>query len=246
MTRQLETGARQDTADGYVPLQRNPYRGHMLLADAVLRHTRAGDRIFEGGVSTGYFASLLVDAERIVDGAEIDPGAAEAARRVCDRVVVGDLHHLDVSALADRYDALVFGDTLEHLPDPAAVLRRLHERVADDGVLVASIPNVANWAVRLGLLAGRFRYTDRGILDRTHLRFYTKRTAREMLGDGGFEVVECTASVPVPFVSSTRLSKLAHRVGNLWPSLFGYTFILVARKRALSPRPDRAAVEVDG
>lgn len=229
MTANGRDGARP--AEGYVALQRNPYRGHMLLADAVLRHTVPGDRIFEGGVSTGYFASLLVDAGRIVDGAELDPAAAAEAARVCDRIVVGDLQSLDLDRLAGRYDALVFGDTLEHLPDPPALLRRLHGVLSDGGVLVTSIPNVANWAVRLGLLFGRFRYTDRGILDRTHLRFYTRRSAADMLAEAGFEVSECTATVPVPFVSSAALSRMAHRVGNLWPSLFAYTFVIVATKR---------------
>jgi 2-polyprenyl-3-methyl-5-hydroxy-6-metoxy-1,4-benzoquinol methylase len=226
----LETGETSAGSAGYVPLQRNPYRGHMLLADAVLRHTNTGDRVFEGGVSTGYFARVLVDAGRIVDGADIDAEAADEARRVCDQVVVGDLQHLAVGQLAERYQALVFGDTLEHLPDPAALLRRLSDLLDGSGVLVTSIPNVANWAIRLGLLFGRFRYTDRGILDRTHLRFYTMRTASDMLAEGGFEVTECTATVPVPYVSSPTVSRIAHVIGNRWPSLFAYTFVIVARK----------------
>lgn len=227
----LKEGHGPADAIGYVPLQRDPYRGHMLLADAVLRHTEAGDRVFEGGVSTGYFARLLADAGRIVDGADIDADAAEQARDVCDRVWVGDLQRLEVDELAERYQALVFGDTLEHLPHPAGLLRRLAGRLEDSGVLITSIPNVANWAIRLGLLFGRFRYTDRGILDRTHLRFYTKTSAAEMLADGGFEVTECTATVPVPYVSSPNVSRMAHLIGNLWPSLFAYTFVIVARKR---------------
>jgi 2-polyprenyl-3-methyl-5-hydroxy-6-metoxy-1,4-benzoquinol methylase len=216
-------------AAGYVPLQRTPYRGHDLLAQAVLTHSRPGDRIFEGGVSSGYFARVLVEQGRVVDGAEIDPVAAAEARAVCERVVEGDLQQLDVAELAPAYDVLLFGDTLEHLPDPPALLRRLRPRLKAGGVLVTSIPNVANWSVRLRLLLGSFRYTDRGLLDRTHLRFYTRRTAVEMLAEGGFEAVSVTATVPVPGVRSAWLGRVAHRVGNLWPSLFGYTFVIVAR-----------------
>jgi 2-polyprenyl-3-methyl-5-hydroxy-6-metoxy-1,4-benzoquinol methylase len=150
---------------------------------------------------------------------------------VCDKVVVGDLQHLDVDALAPAYDVLLFGDTLEHLPDPPALLRRLRPRLAPGGVLVTSIPNVANWSIRLSLLVGRFRYTDRGLLDRTHLRFYTRRTAVEMLAEAGFDAISVTATVPVPGVQSAWLGRLAHRIGNLWPSLFAYTFIIVARAR---------------
>ena len=123
----------------------------------------------------------------------------------------------------------MFGDTLEHLADPVAVLRRLRPALADDGALVVSIPNVANWAMRLGLLAGRFRYTERGILDRTHLRFYTARTVREMLAEAGFRTESLVASVPVPLIGWRPLLALAHRIGNYRPSLFAYTFVIVAR-----------------
>jgi 2-polyprenyl-3-methyl-5-hydroxy-6-metoxy-1,4-benzoquinol methylase len=214
---------------GYVELRTTPFRGHVLLADAVRRSVRPGGRIFEGGVSSGYFARQLVDAGYTVDGAEIDEVAATEAKAVCDRLLVGDLSTMDLDGLAPAYDGFVFGDTLEHLPDPVAVLRRLRPRLADDGALVVSIPNVANWAIRLGLLAGRFRYTERGILDRTHLRFYTARTVREMLAEAGFRTDELVASVPVPLVRWQPLLALAHRVGNLRPSLFAYTFVIVAR-----------------
>jgi len=214
---------------GYVELQTAPYRGHVLLADAVRRSVRPGGRIFEGGVSSGYFARVLVEAGYTVDGAEIDPVAAAAAGTICDRLVVGDLAALDLAALAPVYDGFVFGDTLEHLADPVALLRRLRPLLADDGALVVSIPNIANWAVRLGLLAGRFRYTERGILDRTHLRFYTARTVREMLAEAGFRTDELVATVPVPLIRWRPLLWLAHRIGNLRPSLFAYTFVIVAR-----------------
>ena len=214
---------------GYVPLQQTPYRGHDLLAQAVIGNVPAGGRVFEGGVSSGYFARLLVDAGLTVDGADLDADAARVAAQVCEVVLVGDLSTMDLGKLRPPYDAFVFGDTLEHLPDPPAVLRRLRPLLRDDGVVVISIPNIANWAIRLGLLFGRFRYTERGILDRTHLRFYTRRTLTEMFRDAGFRVDELVAAVPVPFISWRPLCQLAHRIGNLRPSLFAYTFIVVAR-----------------
>ena len=79
------------------------------------------------------------------------------------------------------------------------------------------------------LLAGRFDYTDRGILDRTHLRFFTKRTAVALLEDSGFRVERVQAAVPVPLGTHPFLSRLAYLVGNLWPSLLGYTFVITAR-----------------
>lgn len=218
-------------ADGYVALQTTPYRGHHLLAEAVLAATEPGDRVLEGGVSSGYFAELLVRAGRRVDGIELDPIAAERAERVCERVWVGDLQQIDVEDLDGPYDVLLFGDTLEHVPDPVTVLRALATKLRPDGTLVVSIPNVANWAVRLGLLAGRFRYTDRGILDRTHLRFYTRRTVVEMLEQSGFTIDEVVGTIPVPLLHAEPLCRIAHRVGNLRPSLFAYTFVVTAHLR---------------
>ena len=218
-------------ADGYVPLQTTPYRGHHLLAEAVLRTTQPGDRVLEGGVSSGYFANLMVRAGRRVDGIELDPLAAERARRVCERVWVGDLQQINVDELHGPYDLLVFGDTLEHVPDPVAVLRALAPTLRPGGALVVSIPNVANWAVRLGLLAGRFHYTDRGILDRTHLRFYTRRTVVEMLEQSGFAVDDVVGTIPVPLVHGEPICRVTHRIGNLRPSLFAYTFVVTAHLR---------------
>ena len=227
----MDVPAPVDTDHGYVPLQETPWRGHWLLQREVLEHTRPGDRIFEGGVSSGYLARRFVEAGRRVDGAELDPRAARQAEQVCERVWVGDLEHLDVDALG-TYRVMLFGDTLEHLADPAALLRRLHPKLDADGVLVVSIPNVANWTMRLRLLAGRWTYSDRGILDRTHLRFFNKRSAVELLESTGFEVVRVQAAVPVPLATNPALSRLGYVIGNLWPSFFAYTFVITARPAA--------------
>ena len=228
--RRLDPGS-SDAADGYVPFRDTPYRGHALLIDEVLRRTTSGARVFEGGVSSGYLARALVEAGRVVDGAELDPVAAAKASEVCERVWVGDLDVLPVHELAPTYDAMLFGDTLEHLVDPGALLRALRPRLADHGALVVSIPNIANWTIRLGLLFGRFNYADRGILDRTHLHFYTLRTARALLEESGYRVVSTVAAVPAPGVTSRGLSRIVHAIGNLWPQLFGYTFVIAAVPR---------------
>ena len=216
--------------DGYVPLQSAPYRTHHLLAQAVFDAAPPGGRVFEGGVSSGYFAQVLVRGGLRVDGHEVDPGAAARAKTVCEHVYVGDLQDFDADELEGSYDVLLFGDTLEHLADPVSVLRRLSTHLAAGGTLIVSVPNVANWAIRLMLLAGRFRYTDRGILDRTHLRFYTRRTLLEMIDAAGFRVQSVVGTIPVPGVRSERLARLAHRVGNLRSSFFAYSFIVTATK----------------
>lgn len=184
--------------------------------------------MFEGGVSSGYFARVLTRAQMIVDGHELDPVAAAEAATVCRHVTVGDLQQLDPAQLDGPYDVVVFGDTLEHIDDPVAVLERLRSVLNNRGALVVSIPNVANWVIRLQLLMGRFRYTDRGILDRTHVRFYTEATLVEMIESAGYRVEQIVGSIPVPLVRNETLCRLAYRVGNLRRSLFAYTFIVRA------------------
>jgi len=223
----LRAAAQPDPA-GYVHLQDAPYRGHHLLASAVLERAGAGATVLEGGVSSGYFARVLTSAGMVVDGFELDPVAADRAREVCREVWVGDLQQIDPAELHGPYDVLLFGDTLEHIPDPVAVLERLRGVLRPDGALVVSIPNFANWAVRLQVLAGRFRYTDRGILDRTHVRFYTEKSLLEMLRAAGFTPVRVEGSIPVPLVRTRALCRLAHRVGNLRRSLFAYNFVVTA------------------
>jgi len=216
--------------DGYVTLNPVPYRAHHLLLTEVLRLTSEGDEVFEGGVSSGYFAEAVAAAGRTVDGHELDPTAAAAARRVCRQVWEGDLQSFDpdASGVPGGYSLLLFGDTLEHIADPVAVLDRLAGRLRPGGHLVISVPNVANWSVRLGLLLGRFDYTDRGILDRTHVRFYTRRTLVRMVRQAGFVVERVQAAVPVPGVTSRGLARLTHRLGNLLPGVFAYNFVVSA------------------
>jgi 2-polyprenyl-3-methyl-5-hydroxy-6-metoxy-1,4-benzoquinol methylase len=214
--------------DGYVSFEGAPYHGHRMLVDTVLACTQPGDWILEGGASSGYLSGELTRAGRHVDGIEIDPDAARLAERACDRVIVADLQALDFDELRPTYDVLLFGDTLEHLPDPGALLARLGSKLRPGGHLVVSIPNVANWSMRLALALGRWEYKDRGLLDRTHLRFFTKRTAMRLLEDAGYRVESAVAAVPVPLVRWQPLMALAHRIGNLWPSLFAYTFVIAA------------------
>lgn len=130
-----------------------------------------------------------------VTGVDASPAACGVARRRISEVIEQDI--LDFSglaaALADRrFDWLVLADVLEHLPDPFAALCFYRRFLHPQGRLVVSLPNVAVWDNRLRLLFGRFEYADSGILDRTHLRFFTFRTGRRLLAEAGFETVRAT------------------------------------------------------
>ncbi len=117
-------------------------------------------------------------------GIESNASAAEVARSRIDQVIEADLQ--DVEAIGgQRFDVIVFADVLEHLAWPIGVLKRYVGLLKPGGSIIVSLPNVGLWSVRLGLMFGRFNYDESGVLDRTHLRFFTRRSAVEMLRGAG-------------------------------------------------------------
>lgn len=148
--------------------------------------------VLDVGAATGYVARLLTGRGCRVTGVEVDPEAARQAEAHCERVVTGDIETLDLRRElgGSLFDVIVFGDVLEHLRDPLAVLKRFRPFLAPGGYVVASIPNVAHGSVRLALLQGRFQYQSLGLLDDTHLRFFTRETIEQMFDEAGFAITE--------------------------------------------------------
>ena len=149
-------------------------------------------RVLDVGCGEGATGAELLRAGRAtsVDGIELVPDVADRARRHYRRVVVGDLGHVDRSALASDYDTMLCNDVLEHVPDPWSTLRDLaDDHVRLGGSVVVSVPNVQCVEVLAPLLRGRFEYADDGILDRTHLRFFTRTSARDLVRSAGLEIV---------------------------------------------------------
>lgn len=147
----------------------------------------SGNRVLELGCSVGYVTEHLVARGNDVVGVEIDSAAAEEARRFATRVHVLDLDLLPVSSIEPGpFDVVLLGDVIEHLRDPVPVLRDLAGVLAPDGRFVISIPHVAHIDVRLMLLQGRWEYQQDGLLDRTHLRWFTRDGLRGVLAEVGF------------------------------------------------------------
>lgn len=137
-------------------------------------------RVLEVGCGSGELGRLLRGRGHHVTGIELVPEMAERARRWLDCVVTADVERDGFPFPPASFDALVFADVLEHLIDPWRVLREAVEVLAEDGVVVASIPNVQNIDVLRRLLLGRWDYRERGILDFGHLRFFTLRSIRTL------------------------------------------------------------------
>jgi SAM-dependent methyltransferase len=177
--------------------------------------------------------ALVGSGKRVLD-------AAAEARTVCEEVHVGDVETMELPFEPESFDVVLCGDLVEHLRDPEAFLRRARPLLRRDGKLVLTTPNVANWAMRLALLAGRWRYTERGILDRTHTHLFTRATLVETLERAGYRVVELDFTVPLPVARTPTTERIAHAVGSLRPPLFAYQFVVAAEPRRLIGNSRRA------
>lgn len=157
-------------------------------------------RVLELGAASGHVTQALIDAGCDVTAVEIDQDAAAGLQGIANQVLVGDLNDESFrSTITDAYDVVCAGDVLEHLPDPQAVMDWAARRLAPAGKLVVSVPNIAHIDVRLSLLQGNFRYQPTGLLDATHLRFFTIDTVHELVRDAGLAMVDLRRVRQEPF-----------------------------------------------
>jgi len=188
----------------------------------VLELVPPGSRVLDVGCAEGYLAAELKARGCDVIGVEPDERAAAIARERGIDVLDVDIENVTLDAAG--FDVVIFADVLEHLRDPEEVLRRM----LPAGRVVVSLPNIAHWTARRTLLRGDFPREDFGLFDRTHLRYFTRATARELAETAGYRVTaERFADAPLPLESHVaalrRLRPSALRVS---PELFALQVVL--------------------
>lgn len=180
--------------------------------------------VLDVGCGRGYLGSVAPGTEMY--GVEIDPERAEDARASYAQVYEQSID----SFLADgphrsRFGAVVCVDLLEHLLEPSETLASMKSILRPDGILVTAIPNVVHISSRVRVAKGHWRYADEGLLDRTHLRFYTYYTAIELVTSAGYEIVSIGAIETFPRVIRPAKNLIKDR----WPNLFGRHTLVTAR-----------------
>ena len=177
-----------DTRYSYSVDLNDPTTSHSLAALLV----PPGSTVLDIGAADGSIARALISRGCRVWAVEVNAAWADKARTVCERVIVGDVEQLDLETElgGKRFDVVLLLDVLEHLHDPLATLARVSNLLAPGGRIIASIPNVAHGAVRLSLMSGAFTYTETGLLDRTHLRFFDRRGAETLFRSAKLRIVE--------------------------------------------------------
>jgi 2-polyprenyl-3-methyl-5-hydroxy-6-metoxy-1,4-benzoquinol methylase len=220
------------------------YEAEIDLTNPNLSHTQVVDlvgvdkRVLDVGCADGDVARALNRRGCKVSGIDVDPASAERAREDLEQLVIADLN---TSRLSDHFggqtfDAIVFADVLEHLLDPEAVLRDSLSLLSADGHVVVSIPNIAHGGVRLSLLTGQWNYTDTGLLDRTHLRFFTRDSFLALFETCDLVVTRLQSTVADPLSVEVRVDgdSLAPEVID-WvrhqPDALNYQFVAAARPR---------------
>ena len=190
-------------------------------------------RLLDVGCADGDFSSQLVAQGWDVTGIEPSEGDAALAAERGVRVVKGTIEEA-LPKLSETFDAVLLADVLEHCVEPWEQLSRVKDNCTPSTVVVISIPNVAHLSVRSQLALGRFAYTDKGILDRTHMRFFTRKSLIELITQAGFQIQNMWFTpAPVELVfPRLNLSKEGRALLDVnamlarsWPSLFAYQFI---------------------
>lgn len=211
---------------------------HRILMGLIARHAKRGGTLLDLGAAGGELGSAVRDHFSRTLGFEYNVDCLSDLCGRFDQAVIADLE--TIKRLPGDIDAIVLADVLEHLRNPARALALVREALNEDGRVFISVPNIANITVRLGLLLGIFEYRDRGILDHTHLRFYTKRTIRQEIERAGFRILETSgSSVPIRLIIGRFTPEPILRAGErvltivtrLWRALFAYQIILVAEKK---------------
>lgn len=227
---------------------KNANTSHSVMIDIVGGHKR----VLDVGCATGYLGEALTTRGCTVTGIELDLEAAEVAKGRLSRVVVGDIASLDLDQTfgTERFDVAVLGDVIEHVVEPAALLARVSSLLVPGGSVVLSVPNVGHGSVRLALLQGRWQYRDLGLLDRTHLRFFTRDGVDALVREAGLVAVDVRATRRDPLDSEVEVDAAALPPGVVdWvrsqPDANVYQFVLRAVRDDGAALPEALLAERD-
>lgn len=177
-------------------------------------------RVLDVGCASGKLAEKLIQEKNcFVVGIESDDRLAQKAVLRCDKLIRADVTKIrELPFNRSFFDCIIYADALEHLVNPNEVLENLKDYLSDSGYILLSVPNIANWEIRLRLLFGNFNY-GHPLIDGGHIRFFTLNSIKRLLNDCGYRIVYLTNR-------NARIKLL----GKIWKSLFAFQFIIKAEK----------------
>jgi 2-polyprenyl-3-methyl-5-hydroxy-6-metoxy-1,4-benzoquinol methylase len=176
------------------------------------------ESVLDVGCSYGDFGRALKGKNCTVDGVEIYEPAVKEAKLILDEVFQLDMDRPELvgAVINKKYSVITFMDVLEHSKDPAAVLRAYREKLSEGGRIYVSVPNIVNIRDRFSILFGNFNYKEYGVMDKTHLRFFTKKTANELM---------LTVFSNVELIDCTPRYNFLKKIVRFWPEMFALQFV---------------------
>ena len=220
----------------HYPIKQSKHSSHSYAVEWVGSH----HTVLDVGCGKGFLAEKFVKNDNSVTGIDILPPAEvlPSIERYYQADLGNSIAHIINELRGKTFDRVLLLDVLEHLITCERLLRECRPALKANGMLIVSVPNIANISVRLLLLLGKFDYTERGILDKTHVRFFTRKTARAFLEQNGYTIIEerCTC-IPIELILGWSpknpvmklLTSLLAFATKLLPGLMGYQIMFLAR-----------------
>jgi len=219
---------------GEIPLSSS----HLKMINLVENESK----VLEVGCANGFMSAELKKKGCDVTGIEIDSEFADKAKENADEVIVGNIEDPKTSEhIKGKFDYIIFGDILEHLIDPFNAVIKLKPFLSKDGTIIVSLPNIGIWWMRRDMLRGQFFYTDTGLLDRTHLRFFCFCSAKQFFQDLDLDIRNIfVTSSDFPFKNrliklfpalSKTIEKFGDKLAMKRPNLFGFHFVFVVKPK---------------
>lgn len=197
-------------------------------------------QILEIGSSAGYMTKEFTRSGGVVDVVESNPAAAKLAGKAAREVFIGSIEDQTLQQkIKDRYDFIICADVLEHLIDPEKVLLYLKTKIKKTGRIIISIPNIGIWDARVNLLKGRFNYQESGLMDKTHLRFYTYQGFQKILHELGFNIINVYPTegripleytlLKIPLLGKLVINLFKSPLMSAFPNLTVYHYVIEAK-----------------
>ena len=218
----------------YDELNNNEFESHRLAMDSI----KPNSKVLDIGCATGYLARELSKIGCETWGVDCDELAAKKAENYCKEITICNLDEIDTLPFPENFfDFIVALDVVEHLIHPDKLLSVVKPYLKAGGQIVISVPNIAHASMRWSLLNGHFEYTSTGILDKTHVHFYTMKSFENLIKRAGYKILTISPTngmckVPFLYKITDRLPAIwQYKIVKMLPTLFSYQFIAVAKLR---------------
>ncbi len=195
-------------------------------SDIISLIPKGAKRVLDVGCSDGSLGKGLKNLGMEVVGVELDAEACKKAENILDKVFSANVENFSLPFPAGYFDCILFADILEHLHNPKEVLKKYRFYLNNNGVVISSIPNIRYYKVVIRLLRGTWDYMDGGILDKSHLRFFTLINIKEMFREAGYKIEQIERNT----VSARGFSIWNFFMFNKLRDFLTYQYYIVAKK----------------